>query len=90
MGDMGDIFRDNNEIIKERRQKKNEHFEPLLKEIGAIEKSQGVWMLDDWLLYPTKGFAMHKRDYNKTRSLKEFINTTKGKENEQIGTRRAC
>lgn len=73
MGDMGDIFNTNKEMIKKQRQQRKENFEPLLKEIGAEHKSDGVWMLDGWLLYPTKGYAMYSKNYNRTKSLKQFI-----------------
>ena len=77
MGDMGDIFRANDEFYKERRAKRAAKFEPVLKEIGAEFKSEGVYMLGDYLLYPTKGFAMHKKTYKKM-SLNKFIQGRKG------------
>lgn len=42
MGDMGDIFRENKEFIKLRRREKKEKFIPVLKKLGAEEKSEGV------------------------------------------------
>ena len=72
MGDMGEIFQAMREHNNKVRQERNEKFEPLLIEIGAEQKSGSVYMKDDWFCYPTKGFAMHKRTYQKI-SLTEFI-----------------
>ena len=73
MGDMADIFRANDEFIKNRRAKRAEEFEPLLIKAGAIQKSGSVYMLDDYLCYPTKGYCAYKKDYRKTKSLREFL-----------------
>ena len=42
---MGDIFRENKEFIKQRRQERAEKFIPLLIKLGAEEKSDGVWQI---------------------------------------------
>ena len=81
MGDMGDIFNDMREHNREVRQNKREKFEPLLKEMGATEKSDGVWDFKNWLLYPTKGFAMHKKHTDIRHPLAQFIQRNTPKHN---------
>lgn len=70
---MGDIFRDANEYFKQRRVERSDKFIPLLRKVGATEKSDGVWMISDYLCYPTKGFAMHKKTY-KRKGLMKYLN----------------
>lgn len=81
MGDMGEIFSAMREHNKEVRQKKRDNFEPKLKEIGAIEKSDGVWELNGFFLYPTKGFAMNKKNPDDRRNLNKFIKETQCSQN---------
>lgn len=73
MGDMGDFFREQKEYIKEKRQIKNNKYEPQLISMGAIKKSCGVYEFGDWLCYPTKGFAMNKRKTKERVYLDKFI-----------------
>lgn len=72
MGDMAEYFTIYAEISKEKRKKRNEKYEPLLKLIGAEWKSNGVYMLGNWFMYPTKGFAMNKYSKEK-RNLETMI-----------------
>lgn len=76
MGDMREIFDAMKEHNNKVRIKRNEKFEPLLIEIGAIMKSCSVYQYEDWFCYPTKGFAMHKKTYKK-KNLMKFINEVK-------------
>ena len=69
---MGDIFRENKEFIKQRRQERAEKFIPLLIKLGAEEKSDGVWQIGKYFCYPTKGFAMHNKTYKK-HNLSKFL-----------------
>ena len=55
------------------REKNNAKYEPQLIELGAIKKSDGVYELDGWFLYPTKGFAMNKENVYKRIRLSRFI-----------------
>lgn len=73
MGDMGDIFRANKEFINNRKVKRADEFEPLLIAAGALQKSDSVYMLDDYLCYPTKGYCANKRNYRDTKSLRQFL-----------------
>lgn len=73
MGDMGEIFRENDEFFKNRRIKRAEQFIPILEAAGAVCKSDSVYMLDDYLCYPTKGYCANKRNYRDTKSLREFL-----------------
>jgi len=43
--------------------------------LGAIKVANGIYKLNEWFLYPTKGFAMHRMTYEKI-SLDSFINIT--------------
>lgn len=72
MGDMAEYFEIYAEIHRKKRQKRRERFEPLIEALGAIPKSDGVYMLGDWFLYPTKGFAMNRFNYSK-KSLEKII-----------------
>lgn len=72
MGDMGEIFNAMKEHNKQVREQKKNKYEPLLRQIGAVYKADGVWELNDWFCYPTKGFAMNKRTYKK-QNLTMFI-----------------
>ena len=76
MGDMGEIFNAMKEHNKKMRIKRNEKFEPLLIELGAEMKSGSIYQIGDWFCYPTKGFAMHKKTYEK-KNLMKFINEVK-------------
>ena len=73
MGDMGDFFREGKEDFKLRCEKRNNRFEPELIKLGAIEKSEAVYEYDGWLCYPTKGFAMNKRNCKQRMNLLKFI-----------------
>lgn len=73
---MKEIFEAMREHNKERRKQRNEKFEPMLIDIGAVEKSSGVYEFGDYFCYPTKGFAMHKKSYKKQNLLK-FIEKVK-------------
>ena len=73
MGDMGEIFRDLKEYQKQKRNERNEKYYPQLIKLGAIEKSAGVLELEGWFLYPTKGFAMNKKNNKKRINLDNFI-----------------
>lgn len=72
MGDMAEYFTIYAEIHKKKREERRAKFEPMLQQIGAVFKSEGVYMLDNWLLYPTKGFAMNRYNYRK-KSLEKVI-----------------
>lgn len=73
MGDMGDTFRAMTAHTKKIRAKRNNRFEPLLIQAGATFKASGIYELDGWFCYPTKGFAMNKFNTSERRSLKEFL-----------------
>ena len=77
MGDMREYFDDMKEIYKQRKADRNEKFEPQLIELGAIKKSDAVYEFNDWFCYPTKGFAMNKRNSKQRMRLDKFINKYK-------------
>lgn len=72
MGEMREIFDVMREQYKERCSKRNDKYEPMLIQLGAIKKSDGVYEIGDYFCYPTKGFAMHKKSYKK-KKLDKFL-----------------
>lgn len=71
--ELAEFWRDQRKEFKKRCERRNSEFEPLLIKAGAIKKSEAIYMLGDWLCYPTKGFAMDKRNTNKRTSLKKLL-----------------
>lgn len=71
--DMSEFWKEQRQEYKKRCERRNSEFEPLLIKAGAIKKSEAIYMLGDWLCYPTKGFAMDKRNTNKRTSLKKLL-----------------
>jgi lysyl-tRNA synthetase class I len=58
-----------------------ERYKKLLKKMGAKWKSNSIYEIDGWLCYPTKGFAMEKRNTrNRVQldNLEEALNEIKG------------
>lgn len=75
---MKEIFDYMKEYNKEQKQLRNEKYLPIILELGAIQKSDGVYELkdkkgQDWFVYPTKGFCMHKKNSKKRISVNDFI-----------------
>lgn len=75
MADMGEIFKEGKEIIKQVRANRESKYVPLLQKAGAIYKAPGIYRLGLWDCYPTKGFARHI----KTNTKVKLINLLKGK-----------
>lgn len=73
MGDMAEYFNYLKEINRQKREKRNEKYEPQLIELGAIEKSSGVYEFNGWFCYPTKGFVMNKYNAKQRMNLDKFI-----------------
>lgn len=73
MGDMREYYEDMKEIYRQRKADRNAKFEPQLIALGAILKSEAVYELNGWLCYPTKGFAMNKRNTKQRMQLQKFI-----------------
>ena len=65
MGDMAEYFNAMKEYNKRKRKENEEKYEPILEKSGAIKKALGVWELNDYFVYPTKCFAMHRKTYQK-------------------------
>ena len=78
MGDLAEFYREEKERYKERCINRNEKYEPQLIAIGAVCKSDGVYELDGYFLYPTKGFAMSKKNPRKRVNLDKFIKRHSG------------
>lgn len=74
MGDMREDFDALKEMIKQRRERRNNYYEPKLKQLGALYKSDGVYEYNGWFCYPTKGFAMKKKNNRIRTSLKNILN----------------
>lgn len=71
MGTLGEYFNDLKEIYKAEKEERRQKYD--LESIGAILKSQDVYELDGWFLYPSKGFAMNKKNNRIRMSLDKFI-----------------
>ena len=61
------------EDFKNRCEKRNNIYEPELIKIGAHKKSDAVYEYDGWFCYPTKGFAMEKKNTQNRIGLDSFI-----------------
>lgn len=61
------------EDFKKRCEKRNNIYEPELIKIGAHKKSDAVYEYDGWFCYPTKGFAMEKKNTQNRMGLDSFI-----------------
>lgn len=72
--DLAEFWKEQRLSYKNRCFTRNQKFEPLLVKAGAVKKSDGVYMLGDWLCYPTKGFAMDKRNPRKRIGLRKLLN----------------
>lgn len=84
MGDMREYFEDLKEINKQKRTQRKEKYKPQLIKLGAIEKSSGVYELNGWFCYPTKGFAMNKYNSKQRMNLDKFIKQNKGISKEKL------
>lgn len=73
--DMSEFWQDEKEEFKKRCEKRNSNYEPKLIELGAIKKSDAVYEYNGWFCYPTKGFAMNKKNTNIRMNLNKFINS---------------
>lgn len=73
MGDMREDFDALKECLKMKKEERNNFFEPLLKEAGAIYKADGIYEYNGWFCYPTKGFAMLKKNNKIRTSLKKLL-----------------
>ena len=73
MGDMREYFTAIKEHNKQVREDNTNKYEPILKNIGATEKSMGVWQYKDWFIYPSKGFAMNKFNSKRRKNLQKFL-----------------
>ncbi|MDD6152766.1 MAG: hypothetical protein PUC11_02330 [Elusimicrobia bacterium] len=73
MGELGDFYRDCNEYVKQRRAKRAEYWEPRLQSVGAEYKAPGIWEYNGWICYPSKGFAMLKKNNRIRTSLRKLL-----------------
>ena len=73
MGDMGEIFNAMREHNKEVRANRKLKYCGRLVAIGAEPKANGVWQYKEWLLYPTKGFAMSRYNTKQRISLDKLL-----------------
>jgi hypothetical protein len=77
MGDMTEEFNDLKEWNKQKKIEKNNKYEPLLIKINALKKADGIYELNDWLIYPSKGFCMNKFNTKKRISIEKFLKELK-------------
>ena len=73
MGEMSEFWKDGKEAFQQRCEKRNNNFEPRLIKIGAMQKSNAVYEIDGFFCYPTKGFAMNKRNSDERYNLNKFL-----------------
>lgn len=71
--ELSEFWKEQKEQFRKRCLKRNDKYEPQLIEIGAECKSGSVYELDGYFLYPTKGFAMNKRNSHDRMNLDKFI-----------------
>ena len=73
MNETTEFWQEEKEEYKERCEKRNNNYEPKLIELGATKKSDAVFEYDGWFCYPTKGFAMEKKNTKNRMGLDSFI-----------------
>jgi len=73
MGELGDFYRDCNEYIKQRREKRAAYWEPRLEAVGGEYKAPGIWEYKGWFCYPSKGYAMLKKNTHIRTSLRKLL-----------------
>lgn len=73
MGEMAEYWADIREYRKEKRANNLEKYEPILSELGAVKKSEGVWEYTGWFIYPSKRFAMNKQNCKKRKNIDKFL-----------------
>ncbi len=59
------------------RKKNSNHYVPLLKDAGVRFKQKGVYETDEWYFYPSKAFAMKKKNTNIRDSIENILKQTK-------------
>ena len=62
MGDMKEFFDAHREMTRKRREARSAKYEPMLEQAGAVWKSDGIWEYNGWFCYPSKGYAMLRKN----------------------------
>lgn len=62
MGELSEFYRDCNAVVKKRREKRSAYYEPLLEQLGAEYKAQGIYEYKGWFCYTSKGYAMLRKN----------------------------
>lgn len=73
MGELSEYWNDYKLHQKEQKEKRNNIYEPILIRAGAEKRSDGVYILGNWLCYPTKAFCMHKKNFRKRKNIEAFL-----------------
>lgn len=84
MGELAEFYRDCNAAVKERREKRNAYYEPLLEQLGAEYKAPGIWEYNGWFCYPSKGYAMLRKNNRIRKPLRLLIQGAKHAERKGI------
>lgn len=79
MGDMKEIFDVMKEYNKNKKQMNSILYTDKIIEMGAVKKSDGVYEYNDWLIYPSKNFAMDKYNNRHRVNIDTFIGIFGGK-----------
>lgn len=74
MGDMKEYFDAHREKTRKRRENRTAKYEPILERAGAIYKAPGIWEYGEWLCYPSKGYAMLKKNQRIRKPLRFILN----------------
>ena len=55
------------------KKKNSNHYVPLLENAGVKFKQKGVYETDEWYFYPSKAFAMNKKDTNIRKKIEDVL-----------------
>ena len=77
MGELAEIHRYYNAVVKKRREKRSAYYEPLLEQLGAEYKAQGIYEYKGWFCYPSKGYAMLRKNNRIRKPLRLLLQGVK-------------
>ncbi|WP_428042761.1 hypothetical protein [Candidatus Avelusimicrobium fimicolum] len=80
MGDMKEFFDAHREMTRKRREARSAKYEPMLEQAGAVWKSDGIWEYNGWFCYPSKGYAMLRKNPRVRKPLRLIL---KGETNDK-------
>ncbi len=84
MGDMKEFFDAHRKMTRQRREARAAKYEPLLERAGATYKAPGIWEYGEWFCYPSKGYAMLRKNPRIRKPLRFILKGVKDDENPKI------